>query len=101
MRYRYTEHVCGEGRGEESRRGLSSSFALCNFRIQAALTQIDMSNIIDQAQKIIEANGFADSTLFFFALARPPLEVRLYTILTLMFYLLLLLVRNHACQRQT
>jgi hypothetical protein len=25
------------------------------------ILQIDMSNIIDQAQKIIEANGFSDS----------------------------------------
>ena len=28
------------------------------------LLQIDMSNIIDQAQKIIEANGFAESAFF-------------------------------------
>lgn len=36
-------------------------FCLCKVTNVPQISQIDMSNIIDQAVKIIEANGFKDS----------------------------------------
>src|ERR1700691_4890858 len=38
-------------------------FHIKNQVLKFTVLKIDMSNIIDQAQKIIEANGFKDSTL--------------------------------------
>lgn len=78
MRNRYFEHVCRKGGGEESCWGLSCDtlFSIVKFSKNFG-TQIDMSNIIDQAQKIIEANGFADSTFFFLP---KQLQVHLYAI---------------------
>lgn len=40
---------------------VNTHFDLPSFLMTVRLDQIDMSNIIDQAQKIIEANGFKDS----------------------------------------
>jgi type I protein arginine methyltransferase len=38
-----------------------SCFRLCKVTDVTRISQIDMSNIIDQAVKIVEANGFKDS----------------------------------------
>jgi protein arginine N-methyltransferase 1 len=43
--------------------GVSLQFST-NDKLTFKIRKIDMSNIIDQAQKIIEANGFKDSTYY-------------------------------------
>jgi protein arginine N-methyltransferase 1 len=40
----------------------ASGVSICRKIFDLVICKIDMSNIIDQAQKIIEANGFKDST---------------------------------------
>ena len=71
MRNRHFEHVRGKGGSEESRWGMSCGRPCLPFLKFSNFpgVQIDMSNIIDQAQKIIDANGFTDSAFFFLFLA--------------------------------
>lgn len=63
-------------------RGFSVDFDRVSFVLlfsccahAASDMQIDMSNIIDQASKIIEANGFKDSQYILFFLAIPYFDI--------------------------
>ena len=62
MWYGHSEHVRGKGWRKTRRWSTSLTAELLSLSDLRLYTQIDMSNILDQAQKIIEANGFKDST---------------------------------------